>query len=114
MTTYLNRADVKAALHVEPSLTWGICYDINYVSNVFDVVFVYKALLKVGKRVLIYNGNLDMSVPYTGTRGWIAHETDWKVTRDLQGWSFSDAAYPYGPQQGGFAVEYESRLWFTL
>jgi carboxypeptidase C (cathepsin A) len=111
---YLNRDDVKAALHVEKSLAWAICSSVNYKSNILDVVFVYNELLKAKKRVLIYNGNTDMSVPYTGTRAWMAHETNWTVTRPLQGWSFTDPAYPWGPQQGGFAVQYEADLWFTL
>jgi serine carboxypeptidase-like clade 1 len=114
MMAYLNRDDVKAALHVEKSLSWAICSSVNYKSNILDVVFVYNELLKAKKRVLIYNGNTDMSVPYTGTRAWMAHETNWTVTRPLQGWSFTDPAYPWGPQQGGFAVQYEADLWFTL
>jgi serine carboxypeptidase-like clade 1 len=115
MTTYLNRADVKAALHVEPSLTWAICSDVRYVSDILDVVDVYSMLLAAGKRVLIYNGNVDMSVPYTGTEAWMTHETAWNVSTPLHGWSYLSPAFQYGPQQGGFARGFEKdQIWFTM
>jgi len=115
MTTYLNRADVKQAIHVPLALDWAICAGITYTDNILDVVSVYNDMIAAGKRVLIYNGNTDMSVPYTGTRAWIEHETTWAVSRELRGWSYNDPAFPYGPQQGGFATSYANNsVWFTL
>ena len=39
LTKYLNRDDVRAALHIEPSLgKWQICSDFNYVTQYDDMV----------------------------------------------------------------------------
>jgi serine carboxypeptidase-like clade 1 len=112
MTTYLNRADVKAALHVEPSLSWAICAEINYTSDIPDVVDVYATLIAASKKVLVYNGNTDMAVPYTGTRHWIK-AAGFKATRKFAAWNYATKAFPYGEQTAGWAVQYEQHMWFA-
>jgi serine carboxypeptidase-like clade 1 len=61
MEQYFNRSDVKAALHVQSSLTWSLCYQINYISDITSVLYVYTELIQQGKRVLVYNGNTDIT-----------------------------------------------------
>lgn len=106
MEEYLNREDVKLALHVETSLTFHICYNINYTSNVQSVVSVYKSLLKFNIPTLVYNGDIDMAVPYTGTEGWL-RTIDLTVTTPFKTWRFADPLYTFGEQLGGYATGYD-------
>lgn len=57
-TDWLNRPDVKAALHVERSpLTWAICSNVvNYTSQYSTVIPIYRDLIAAKKRVLVYSG----------------------------------------------------------
>ena len=67
---YLNRADVRDALHVPSTIqAWELCTDsINaeYVRNPNGSQWIYEAL--AGKyRILHYSGDLDGAVPTLGT-----------------------------------------------
>ena len=58
---YLNQADVKAALHVAPGVTFALCsnnFTFQYSSDMKDErAVVYPALTKqAGYRVVVYNG----------------------------------------------------------
>lgn len=75
---YLNRNEVKAALHVDPRV-----YDVKLfserISNDLEiglqdsVAFLYPALLENGIRVLIYNGLDDgKDCNFVGTDMWLA------------------------------------------
>eukprot|EP00759_Apiculatamorpha_spiralis_P002173 PhF_6_TR10808/c0_g1_i1/m.17411/K16296/SCPL-I; serine carboxypeptidase-like clade I len=111
MRHYLNRPDVKQAIHVAPSLTWSLCYEINYVSDVSSVIPIYKRLSQSGKRVLVYNGNTDMAVPYPGTLAWM----------DTLGLPLVNAWAPWmaqhsvakGQQVGGFVRQYSGNVTFV-
>uniref|UniRef100_A0A914EAF0 Carboxypeptidase n=1 Tax=Acrobeloides nanus TaxID=290746 RepID=A0A914EAF0_9BILA len=60
---YLNRADVRTALHIPSNLPyWTDCSDA--VSNVYNIVHYdmspeFQILIQKGIRVLIYNGDVD-------------------------------------------------------
>lgn len=117
MQTYLNRADVKAALHVLPSLDWNICSQIDYHGDIMNVGYAYKMMLQASKSVLVYNGDQDTAVPYTTVEAWIDSnakgQVTFKETRAMAPWTYSDALYPYGPQVGGYSRQFNSVMWFT-
>ena len=113
MKSYLNRQDVKEAIHVQTSLRFDLCYNINYISDILDVRYIYTALLQQNVPVLVYNGNTDMAVPYTGTKAWM-QTMNWTTTSAFHAWNFNNSAYPFGPQQAGFATQYDGKLWFVL
>lgn len=79
--TYLNRADVQAAIHVVPSLipggTWVGCSGVvNYSYNdlLSSMLPVYTYLLTAApasSRWLVFSGDIDGIVPFTGTRMWL-------------------------------------------
>lgn len=111
---YLNRPDVKAALHVQPTLNWWICSSINYVGDMPNVAFVYEKLRARKVPMLVYNGNIDTSVPYTEVDDWFKKSlSKWSVTREMLPWSFKDPLYQWGDQLGGYAVQREGLLWYT-
>jgi carboxypeptidase C (cathepsin A) len=69
----LNRADVKTALHVRQNIKWEICSTVineNYHHNILSMLPIYTNLLSNGIRVMIYSGDVDASVPFTGTQYW--------------------------------------------
>jgi serine carboxypeptidase-like clade 1 len=63
--------------------------------------------------VLVYNGNTDMAVPYTGTKAWM-QTMNWTASKPFSAWNYHDPAYPWGPQAAGWSTQYENNLWFVL
>uniref|UniRef100_A0A914V0K8 Carboxypeptidase n=1 Tax=Plectus sambesii TaxID=2011161 RepID=A0A914V0K8_9BILA len=61
--TYVNRADVRTALHIPSSRPhWTDCNDYvneHYTINYSNMVPQVNAILNAGVRVLIYNGDID-------------------------------------------------------
>ncbi len=83
MATYMNRADVRQALHVEesPTTTWpeadvGFDYTKEYDACNWEdeillnisMVDIYKEVVPQLERTWIYNGDTDPCVSYEGTR----------------------------------------------
>ena len=82
MTAYMNRADVRKALHVDdaPTKSWpmddvGFNYKkeykaCNWGEEVLDIsmVDIYKEIVPKLDRTWIYNGDTDPCVSYEGTR----------------------------------------------
>ena len=83
MATYMNRPDVRKALHVDesPTTTWpnadvGFDYTSEYKACNWDgdialnisMVDIYKIVVPRLERTWIYNGDTDPCVSYEGTR----------------------------------------------
>ncbi|XP_065842576.1 uncharacterized protein [Oscarella lobularis] len=69
---YMNQPDVRAAIHVESAAElgdWKFCAKLNYTGNVDSLLGVYPDLI-AKYRVLIYSGDVDACVPYTGSEEW--------------------------------------------
>jgi carboxypeptidase C (cathepsin A) len=74
MRNYFNRDDVKSALHVKMDIEWELCsLETSEKYNILDKgsIWTYPTLIKSGLRILIYNGDTDMSVPFSGNQQWI-------------------------------------------
>ncbi len=78
MTTYLNRADVKAALHVNSNIKWADCSrSIHYAHMEVheDITPYYKYLLNPSANydldILVYSGDDDSVCATIGTQSWI-------------------------------------------
>jgi cathepsin A (carboxypeptidase C) len=71
--TFMNRADVQAALGAQPT-TWTPCSDM--VNGMFsqdwfkDFNYTVPALMENGVRVLVYNGDDDFIVNWIGSKNW--------------------------------------------
>jgi len=72
---YLNRADVKQAIHASIHYEWEDCSPrIKYYYSDVEksVLDLYEDFFQTDLRILVYSGDVDAIVPYPGTRQWIA------------------------------------------
>jgi len=102
---WLNQEDVRVAIHaisvkLQP---WTICAsDINY-SNVYDTVIpIHQQLLKAGYRILVYSGDTDMCVPFTGSEAW-THSLNLPLKSEWRPWkvNYQVAGYVKVYEQNG-------------
>ena len=109
MEEYLNRTDVKAALHARTDIAWSQCSDFleySRASLLTDYRPIYRKLLEQSDlRMLVYSGDVDGIVPITGTLSWIA-SMDLPVSKPWAPWTTARG------QVGGYRVEYGSRFAF--
>jgi carboxypeptidase C (cathepsin A) len=69
---YLNNATVKQAFHVNASINWEFCANLDYNPDYqHGSLYAYPMLINAGLNILIYSGDVDGAVPTIGTRQWI-------------------------------------------
>ena len=84
VTDYLNSPDVRRVLNIPDSVPgWSMCNDIDYDILPEGSQWVYERLADATKttakyRILKFTGDIDGSVPTTGTLGWIG-ALNWPV-----------------------------------
>ena len=108
-TAYLNRADVQAAIHVRPGTVpggaWAGCSSVvNYSrEDLLTSMFpVYDYLLTNAPTLayLVFSGDVDGIVPFTGTRAWLTKGLAWPAATALHAWPAPDG------QTGGWAYSF--------
>lgn len=77
LVNYLTNSTVREALHIPASApAWDLCSDPigdNYVKNTqYGSFYTYPYLMAFHIKILIYTGDCDGAVPFTGTRQWIS------------------------------------------
>ncbi len=106
---YLNRAEVKTAIHARPDITWeGYSSVPNYNQSDLYVPMMpfYKKLVgKHGLNILVYSGDDDAICSTQSTQNWIwdlgfAPKSTWKV------WKTNN-------QVAGYATLFEGNLAFV-
>mgnify|MGYP001587564185 FL=1 len=112
---YVNLPAVQDVLHVSapvPSIWYPCPPWVNYSSEdvTHSVLDIYKHLIasSANIRVLIYSGDQDTTVPFTGTRTWL-RALNLPILDDVHEW-YVDTN---GRQVGGWAINYGSRFTFT-
>ena len=106
MTTYLNRADVKTALHVKSDITWADCSrSIHYQQSdgAKDITPIYSYLIdnKFGLDILVYSGDDDSVCGTIGTQAWI-----WDLGYPVAGREWVRYESPAG-QTGGYLTKFK-------
>ncbi|MED6157901.1 Serine carboxypeptidase-like 20 [Stylosanthes scabra] len=107
-TEWLNNDEVRKAIHtVKKSVIseWFLCTaQLTYSFNAGSMIKYHKELTSRGYRALIYSGDHDMCVPYTGSQAWTS-SLGYKIVDEWRPW-FSDG------QVAGFTQGYEKNHTF--
>lgn len=117
LTEYLNRPDVRTALHASLTVpkVWAACnappgLTYSTLDTQLPVLYVYeRAFYETNLKILVYSGDNDAIVPYTGTRMWI-EKLGRPVVNDHHQW-FVDTN---GMQVGGWATQYDKFTFTTV
>jgi len=111
--TYLNRADVQSAIHVNGAVVWADCSDaVGNLYNLTDVLApmmpVYKQLIDSGSKlkILVYSGDDDAVCSSLGTQQWIWN-LGYPVTRAWTDWKVDG-------QVAGFLVQFQGFSFTTI
>lgn len=106
-TSWLNDAGVKKALHVNPEFTgdWVLCTgDLIYRYDVGSMIDYHRNLTSQGYRALIFSGDHDMCVPYTGSEAW-TRAMGYEIIDEWRPWESND-------QVAGYTQGYDNNLTF--
>ena len=110
LVSWANEPSVRSALHVLSAAELGpytASSHLNYGRDVHDTYSIYEELLKAGKRVLVYSGDVDNCLPWTGSLQWvsllgIAETEPWRP------WTLHG-----GAQVSGYVIAYGDQLTFA-
>lgn len=104
VSDYLNREDVRKALHVPSSIqTWSGCAsssDFSYTLQKEGSVWIYKLLKSAGIKMLKFSGDTDGAVPTYGSELWIK-DLNWKVKKDWTPWIVDNQVAGYNKYYDG-------------
>lgn len=108
-TAWLNDASVRKAIHAETANTigsWELCTDkITYDHDAGSMIKYHKNLTSKGYRALIFSGDHDMCVPYTGSQAW-TRSVGYKIVDEWRPWFSSN------DQVAGYLQGYDHQLTF--
>ncbi|KAK8698297.1 hypothetical protein V6N13_114422 [Hibiscus sabdariffa] len=109
-TIWLNDATVRKAIHAEPENVagpWVLCTDrLDYYHDAGSMIPYHKKLTTGGYRALIFSGDHDMCVPYTGSQAW-TKSLGYKTVSPWRSWRC-------GGQISGYLQGYDHDLTFLI
>ncbi|CAL9086218.1 unnamed protein product [Musa acuminata var. zebrina] len=107
-TSWLNNEAVRSAIHAQPVSVvgpWELCTDnIYFQHDAGSMIKYHKNLTYGGYRALIFSGDHDMCVPYTGSQAW-TRSLGYQVLDEWRPWYFDK-------QVAGYTQGYEHNLTF--
>uniref|UniRef100_A0A3B6DCX1 Carboxypeptidase n=1 Tax=Triticum aestivum TaxID=4565 RepID=A0A3B6DCX1_WHEAT len=107
-TIWLDDEDVRAVIHAKPKSligSWELnTARIDYTHDTGSMVEYHKKFTATGYRVLIYSGDHDLCIPFTGTEAWV-RSLGYRVVDSWRPWHF-------GGQVAGYTQGYDHNLTF--
>ncbi|XP_068665582.1 serine carboxypeptidase 1 [Aristolochia californica] len=107
-TAWLNNEAVRSAIHAQPKNvagSWDLCTSkINYYHDAGSMIKYHKNLTTTGYRALIFSGDHDMCVPFTGSEAW-TRSMGYQVIDEWRPWFFNE-------QVAGYTQGYANNLTF--
>ncbi|KAK1426913.1 hypothetical protein QVD17_15593 [Tagetes erecta] len=107
-TEWLNVEDVRKAIHADPISVmghWELCTDkIQYHHDTGSMIPYHKNLTAAGYRALIFSGDHDLAVPFTGSEAW-TRSLGYKVSDEWRKWQVDG-------QVAGYIQGYDKNLIF--
>ncbi|KAL7081806.1 hypothetical protein ACP275_14G061600 [Erythranthe tilingii] len=105
---WLNNEAVRKAIHADSANVagkWDLCTDrISFYHDAGSMIKYHKNLTSRGYRALIFSGDHDMCVPFTGTQAW-TRSIGYKTVDEWRPWTIKD-------QVAGYTQGYENGLTF--
>lgn len=113
--SYMNTIEVRKALHIPDIVQkWDVCSAVvggGYHTLYRDVTEQYKQVIKAGKRILVYNGDVDMACNFLGDE-WFVEALKQPVVAGRQPWYYNDTQ---GEKQvGGFIKKFKQITLTTI
>lgn len=109
---YMNSLAVRVALHIPSQLPeWQPCSAINYNRIYSNMSAQYKTVLAKGKRVLVYNGDVDMACNFLGDE-WFVDRLGLQSKSPRAEWTYIDEDHT--SQVAGFVKAYELLTYVTV
>ncbi|KAH6834393.1 serine carboxypeptidase-like 20 [Perilla frutescens var. hirtella] len=104
-TIWLNDEGVRKAIHADPeSGRWSLCVDLRYTHDAGSMIEYHRKLTSSGYRALIYSGDHDMCVPFTGTQAW-TQSLGYMIVEEWRPWRSNG-------QIAGYIQEYDNNFTF--
>ncbi|KDP45241.1 hypothetical protein JCGZ_15106 [Jatropha curcas] len=107
-TSWLNNAEVRKAIHADEESAlgaWELCTDkITFYHDAGSMMKFHRNLTLRGYRALIFSGDHDMCVPYTGSEAW-TRSMGYKIVDEWRPWTSKG-------QVAGYTQGYENNLTF--
>ncbi|KAK7295196.1 hypothetical protein RJT34_18101 [Clitoria ternatea] len=107
-SSWLNDGAVRKAIHAEPKNvagTWELCTSrILYDHNAGSMIPYHRNLTLLGYHALIFSGDHDMCVPFTGSEAW-TRSLGYKIVDEWRSWNSNN-------QIAGYLQAYENNLIF--
>lgn len=105
---WLNNEEVRKAIHAENATVsgpWVLCTGrIRFRHDAGSMITYHKNLTSRGYRALIFSGDHDMCVPFTGSEAW-TKSVGYKTVDEWRSWFV-------GGQVAGYTQGYENNLTF--
>ncbi|XP_071092311.1 lysosomal protective protein-like [Haliotis cracherodii] len=112
---YLSQSEVRRALHIPDSVQrWDSCsgpVSQGYKTTYRTVKEQYLKVLDAKKRVLVYNGDVDMACNFLGDE-WFVDSLELKSVQFRKPWYYTAADMT--KQVGGFARGFENLVYVTV
>lgn len=112
MINYFNREDVRNALHVNKTIKWEMCnnklFDTYYRQEKASF-WAYPTLFKNNIRVLIFNGDADIVVPFNGNERFV-ESLNLEEVSPWRSWR----AYGDKNNIAGYVVKYKELTFCTI
>lgn len=106
--SWLNNEEVRKAIHTAQKSvvsSWDLCTDrISFDHDAGSMISYHKNLTSKGYRALIFSGDHDMCVPFTGSQAW-TRSIGYKIVDEWRPWSSNG-------QVAGFTQGYDNNLTF--
>jgi len=112
---YLNRDDVRAALHASDDAgTWKVCANIPYKFGTESIIPYYETFINnTDYHIIVFSGDADTVVNFIGTEEWII-KLNLPVVEKWTSWSYSRIDGENNPQVGGWRVKYQGLGFVTV
>jgi len=112
---YLNRADVRTAIHIPSTLdrTWSICSSILHYTTLYDTMAgVYQDIFKMSASIYatVYNGDTDLACNFLGDE-WFLDDLNLTVKTSYREWYYQDQA---GKEVAGWTKDFDRVHFVTV